>query len=349
VQRGGVGEWDAPTLGRILAGKSPEVRLGQELTATSLTEDLELTLQLVHLYLTSPRRDPAAFESLLKELQLPASRQPFESALLGDQSALESTTGASLDGAFRVHAQRYANAARLQVVLVADVEQGRLRWLVERYFASLPGTDSGQATALASSKMARESDGRASRLPKRRVQLVHVSGRPSRETQVVLRFAGVATPSAEARVEFYALQTHLRRRLRERLREELGGVYDVDVAGGWAGAGFWQEIRFECKPEQAQQLRDAARDLIAELSQKGLSDAELRSLVAGYTGTFPGALRSDDFWYTELVHAVREGADPRRILELPALVSRITAPNLRQAAQRYLPLDNYVDAVWSAQ
>ncbi|MEY2929434.1 MAG: hypothetical protein RL033_183, partial [Pseudomonadota bacterium] len=349
VQRGGVGEWDAPTLGRILEGKSTEVRLGPELTATSVTEDLELTLQLVHLYMTTPRRDPAAFAALLAEEQARRSpRQQFESALPSDPGLLASVSGASLDGALRVHAQRYANASRLRIVLVADVEQGRLRSLVERYFASLPGTDSGQATA-PTSGTAREVDGPGNRPAPRRVQTVRLSGRGGHENQVMLRFAGTATPSAEARVEFFALQTHLRRRMRQRLREELGGVYDVDVTGGWAGASFWQEVRFECKPERTQELHDAAYELIAELSQRALSDTERSPLVAGYTGTFPGAFQSDEFWHTELVHAVAEGADPRRILELPALASRITAPALLRAAQRYLPIDDYVDTVWSAQ
>lgn len=34
-------------------------------------------------------------------------------------------------------------------------------------------------------------------------------------------------------------------------------------------------------------------------------------------------------------------------LELPKLSVRISQENLRRAARRYLPLDSYLDAVWS--
>lgn len=339
VRESGAGAWDAAAISRMLGGRSTTVRLGSEVTATSNTRDLELTLQLVHSYLTAPRAEPSVFEALVTEARRWTPGQQFEHDLLGHVSSGEAATGASLEGALRSYRDRFANAARLQIVLVADVEHDRARSLVERYLASLPGSGQSPApartTAVAAQAAARE------------IRRVRRSDRPSSESLVVLRFAGAATPSPEARVELHALQTQLQRRLRQRLREQLRAVYDVTVSAGWAEAGSWQEIRFDCAPERVALLEAAVLDVVGELREGRVSDADLKSLVEWYSAPFPGAFQADSFWHAELTHAVREQADPQRILRLPALVSRISAPHLQQAARRHLPLDNYVVGEWS--
>jgi hypothetical protein len=55
------------------------------------------------------------------------------------------------------------------------------------------------------------------------------------------------------------------------------------------------------------------------------------------------------FWADELEQAFLYGADPRDILALPKLGSRISVDQLASAARRYLPQDQYLDAVWAAR
>src|SRR5690606_32342462 len=63
---GGVGELDRIALRKLLAGKVVQVsatlgELEEGLSGSASPEDLETMLQLVHLRMTAPRRDPEAF------------------------------------------------------------------------------------------------------------------------------------------------------------------------------------------------------------------------------------------------------------------------------------------------
>jgi hypothetical protein len=108
-----------------------------------------------------------------------------------------------------------------------------------------------------------------------------------------------------------------------------------------------REIRFNCKPEEVDRLRQATLDAIASIDHPGVSDSHLHALRARYSARFPAAFHNDSFWLEELSRAYAEGFDPRGLLRLPALSTRINRDNLRRAARRYLLLDVYVDAVWS--
>jgi hypothetical protein len=96
-----------------------------------------------------------------------------------------------------------------------------------------------------------------------------------------------------------------------------------------------------------EKLQRATLEVIASIAGPGIPDADLERLRAQHAAQFPRAFHEDRFWLEELVHASREGTSPRQILELPKLSTHITRGALRQAARRSLPLDDYVDAVWS--
>jgi zinc protease len=259
-----------------------------------------------------------------------------------------------LDLAMRAYRAQFGNIAGVEFVIVADLEEERLRALVERYLASLPGTPGASARSANHAAGAREPSSvpalaarRASAGSDRGIRRVRMAHRPGTESQVVLHFNGSAFPSVQARLELEALEAYLRLRLREVLREQLGGIYDVDVSSGWNGDASWQEIRFDCKPGDVEKLRRATLDVIAGIDRPGVSDADLEVLRAQHAAQFPRAFHEDGFWLAELARTYREDADPRRILELPKLSAHITRDALRVAARRSLPLDHYVDAMWS--
>jgi len=350
VEASGAGEHDASSLSQLLSNTSTKLQLGTSIDASSANEDLELTLQLVHLYITSPRRDPQAFESLQAQLrEAPTPAQAFVQGMFPQADRRTAADRLSLDGALRAYQAQFGDASRLRFVLVGDVPEERARGLVEQYLVSLPGKPTpvdlprSQRSKPASSAL-------GSTVPRRTgVQHVRVSGRPALESQVVMYFSGTAVPSPQARVWFDALGMYLRRRLRAVLRETLGGVYDIELRDSWEGQQFSRELRFDCKPEDVDRLQRATREVIAGISARGISDADIAALRAEYLARFPAALESDHYWLDELTHTFAENADPQRIPQLHELSAQINTQALSQAARQFLPLDAYVDAVWSPQ
>lgn len=344
VQRSGAGAHDPRALSQLLSSKTTKVQLGPDVDAASSARDFETTLQLLHLYLTAPRRDPGAFEHLVSELLRPAPHQAFVDAMF---PALEPRVGAEqldLDAALKAHQDRYGDVSGVQFVIVADVEEDRVRGLVEQYLASLPGGPSAPGSPGSSQQTPSASRPESARSG---VQRVRVPNRPGAESQVVLRFGGPAVPSPEARIEVEALEGYLRLRLREVLQQQLGAIYDVEVTSGWSGNHTWHQILFECRPADVERLQRATLEVIAGIEQPGISEADLEALRAEHAAQFPRAFHEDGFWLEELAHAYGEDAPPRRILELPNLSAHITREALRLSARRSLRLDSYVDAVWT--
>jgi zinc protease len=314
--------------------------LGDEITASSTAADLESTLQLLPLYLSAPRRDPAAFAAVVAELRAePSAEQRFSNALFPEIDAAAIAARLDLDRALEAYRARFGNMAGTRVVIVADLAVDAGRALVERYIASLPGDAAGPRSAAAPSEERART--------RRGVARAVVPGRPGEQSRVVLKFDSTARPSPEARMLFRALDVHLREGLRKALREELGGVYDVDLVSHWSGEHFSREVRFDCKPEQVDELVRAARSVIARIVQPGLSSAELDSLRQDYDARFPAAFADDGFWFEELIYAQKEQADARRILELPKLGSRLDRSSMSRAARQFLPLDRYRQVVWA--
>jgi zinc protease len=347
VQKSGAGAHDAESVSRVLSTRTTRIHLGADVEASSSVGDFESTLQLLHLYLTSPRHDPQAFEQLVSGMQAPPEpRRAFLDAMFPEVDPRIVAEQLNLDAALKAYRERFASFAGVEFLIVADLEEDLMRGLVERYLASLPGSPIPSEAPLSTSRP--RAAARAVAAPSRGgIHRVRLENRPGAESQVVLRFTGTAAPSPEARVDLEALKAYLRLRLRDVLRGELGAIYDADITSGWSGNDPWLEIRFDCKPGDVEKLRRVSLDIIAGIDRPGISDADLDALRAQYSAQFSRAFQDEGFWLEELSHAYREGAPAQRILELPKLSARFTREGLRRAARHGLPLDRYVDAVWS--
>jgi zinc protease len=349
VQASGAGTHDAAALSRIVDTRTTKIHLGADVEASSSIQDFETTLQLLHLYLTAPRRDPQAFERLLAEMRAPPEPgKAFLNAMFPEVAPPVIADHLDLDAALRAYHEQFASVSGLELLIVADLEEDRVRALVEQYLASLPVSSSASSTSNAASDGPRRGTVQPAGVKRLDgVRRVRLSNRPGAESQVVMRFGGTATPSPEGRVELEALKAHLRLRLREVLREQLGAIYDADITSGWSHAAPWLELRFDCKPSDVEKLQRATLDVIAAMDRPGISEAGVAALRAQHEAQFPRAFFEERFWLEELTLARREGAPPRRILELPKLSSHLTRESMRAAARRHLPLGSYLDAVWS--
>lgn len=347
VARSGAGAHDAASLARRALRTTTKVSVNDEITASSSVVDLEATLQLVHLYLTAPRRDPLALAALQDEMRAPPTpEQRFLNARYPEVDAAAIAPKLDLDLALQAYRARFGDLAGATLVMVADLEPEAARVLVERYIASLPGTAQDRTVARKDAvtepvRGARSNAGRG-------VKRVRVPGRPGAQSRVVLEFSGTVPQSPEGRMAFAALNVHLHQRLRAVLREEIGGIYDVDLSSRWNGERSSLQIRFDCKPEDVDELKRTTLAEVRRIQQPGLSPADLQVLRESYAARFPAAFTNDAFWLEQLAHAQTEGTDPRRILELPKLASQLDRAMIAGYAKRFMPLDHYQDAVWSA-
>ena len=159
VSRGGVGEFDKIALDKKLTGKTLRLNpyiaeLWEGFDGSSSMEDFETLLQLVHLYATKPRKEQDAFDAFkneMKEEMRNALSSPqgyfsneFQKVVSGNhlrrrgilsEKEIESI---SLDRAYEVYRERFADCSDFTFVLVGNVDPEKSKPLIEKYLGSLP-------------------------------------------------------------------------------------------------------------------------------------------------------------------------------------------------------------------
>jgi zinc protease len=349
----GVGTFSAVDLQKVLAGKA--VRVGpsiddteEGLRGSASPKDLETLFQLAYLYVTAPRLDSAAFASLRQRLlAFVANRGASPEANFQDTLQVTLAQGnprerpltpavvreVDLGSAMAFYRDRFADASDFTFYFVGNIDLGAIRPLVETYLGGLPS-------------LRRHETWRDLNIPPptgivRKV--VHKGLEAKGRTQLV--FTG---PFQDSRAERYALRAladALDIRLREVLREDLGGVYGVAVGASSTIAPdtlYSVSIGFGADPARVDELVDSTFTVLRAFQSTGPSDSIVHKVKEAQLRTRETSLKQNAYWLGQLVAAQRWGTDPRNILTSDQLIDSLTATTVRDAARRYLRLENYV-------
>ena len=353
---GGVGAFDADTLGKVLAGKQVGVQVGisetsQGFGGSASPKDLETEMQLIYLRMTAPRKDAPQFaiwkansaESLANQARSPEfqfAKQSREILYKGNPRRTfpgpEDYEKIDLDKALAFYKDRFGDAADLNVVIVGEVDLATLRPLVETYLASLPGRGRHE----------KEKD-----LGIRKIAGVVTRSFPvgiEPKASVRIDYHGDDTWSHDKERDAYFLSRVLTDLLREDLREEKGGVYGVSASAGIVRAPHQERslsIGFGCAPERVDELVAETRAVIARLQKTGVDDDHLERVRQIYLRSHETDLRLNRYWTARLATAFRYGDDPNEIPDTTKLLARMTNKNLIAAARHFLDEKNVFTAV----
>jgi len=355
---GGVGNLDTEDLNKVLAGK--ELRVSTSINATTDSvranasgRDLETMFQLLHLKISAPRKDDDAIavwkanyaERLTNQTKSPGYQFSVESRKLLWKNHLRSRTPTPADiekvdpdKALAFYRERFANLGDFTFTIVGSVDLAKLKPLVARYLASLPGKAKWRGE--------RERD-----VGMRRIGgVVKRSWRFGQEPKasVSILFHGPQRWTRNDERDMYILGRALGIRLREVMREDMGGVYGVGVGGDISRRPRQERvfsIRFGADPGRVDELVEAAYAEIDKVKKTGISDDILDKLRKGFRRTREQQLKSNGFWLGWLAEAARFGDDPDLILDPEPMIARMTNANTRAAARRFLGRRNVYTSI----
>jgi zinc protease len=143
-----------------LAGKrasaSPSIGLiTQSMNGSSSIKDFETMLQLVYLYFTSPRSDNDAFASYIQRMETQLKNQEADPmvafsdsvtyALYGDNPMTKRLKVGDLpnidyDKIMKMYKQSFGNPGSFTFTFVGNIDEEKVKPVIEQYLASLPGT-----------------------------------------------------------------------------------------------------------------------------------------------------------------------------------------------------------------
>ena len=355
VPAGGVGEFSAAALDRILTGRAVAVtpyigELGQGMAGGSTPQDLEVMFQLLHLRFTRPRADPGAFASLASQYRgLLANRlaspdvvfdQTLGAVLSGDHARRQPDTPATvdqwdLDRSLAFYRARFADASAFTFVFVGSFTPDMIRPLVETYLASLPATHAGE----------RWRD--LGIVPPRGVVERTVEKGIAPRSEVAIVFTGPFAYDEAHLLALRAVTILLQGRLFDTLRQELGDTYSIGVVPRMQKLPrpeYTIRIDWSCDPSRTAELVRRVFDEIAFVRRTVLSPGQVSGLRALMLRNLEQASQDNGYLLDEIARAYENGdaANIAEVFDRPREVARLTGAALSEAARTYLDPGNYV-------
>jgi zinc protease len=355
VPRLGLGANDAASTQRLLAEENVQISPWitdylEGVDGSAPSENIESLFQALYSTLAAPGRDAAAFElSRRRVRQVLQRRLDDPAAYFAGEVASRSWRGQSrhaplapdaadrldLSSVLAFYKDRFGDVGDFTFVFVGDTTEDAIRPLVERYLASVPGSQRQDAVSEADLHYPSG------------ITRVRVRRGSGSSGKVSLIFHGSEPLPASGPQDLDALSGYLGIRLREVLRERMSGVYALQARFQIASPpeqGYSVAVDFDCKPDQCEALKRAALGVVAELAGSAPDRHYVETLERQRVAWVTGALKSGDFWRNELVEAYLRGRDPLTIPARARATDSTSSEALRRSAKRYLRLDQYVDA-----
>ena len=351
----GVGSHDNVTLEKLLAGKrvsvSPYIgELFEGFSGSASPEDMVSMFQLIALYATAPRLDPAFFaryEAQLRSVAEIRAAQP--DAVLFDTVdtvrrqdhfrarplTVELLEELSRERAEAVYAERFADLGDATFVFVGAFDWDDLRSLAATYLASLPTTERAEEWRDVGID------------PPMGIEDHVVRSGIEPRSNTVLLFAGDMEWSRREALKLNVAGEMFGIRLRERVREELGGTYSIGVNASGSSlpdAEYLVSVIFGSDPSRTEELFGEVLEEVEWLRAGG--EQEYLDKVKELLRTSrEEQLRENGFWLSQIRAAVQRGESFIEIVGFDELLDELTLEDIAAVAQSYFTEDRYVRVV----
>jgi len=356
----GVKDFSPVDLRKILSGKtaSASPQLGgftEGIRGQSGTADLESMLQLVYLYLTQPRKDEALFASFVSKQQamvqnmMSNPQTVFQDSIQkilynnhprgprypkpGDFSKI------NLDRALEIYKERYGNANGFTFFFVGSFDSNRLKELVSTYLGSLPSALNAPAFKDLGVR------------PVKGVIKKEIKKGSEPKSFISMVFTGETSEtdySKDANLKLQVLIDVLNIKLIETLREDLGGIYGGGMKATlnkFPYVNYTINVSLPCGPENVDKLIAATFAEIQKIKDNGPLEADLNKVKETMGKKHQEDLKDNNYWLGKLQQSVELGQDLTAILSFDKRLNAITVKDLKDAANYYFNMNNYLQAV----
>ena len=309
---GGVGNFSATDLPKVLAGKTASARPGISLTTqnfngSSSIKDFETMLQLVYLYFTAPRKDADAFQSYLQRMETQLKNQEAEpmvafsdsitAALYGNNPLTARIKLADLkqldyDRIMEMYKQQFSNPGSFVFTFVGNIDEEKVRPVVEQYLASLPGKAvKGEFVRVPMNFLA----GELNNIFQREMQ--------NPKASVFNTYSGTIERNMKNLILMSMFDQILDIVYTEKIREEEGGTYGVSSAGGISRYPEGQsvlQIMFDTDPEKMAHLNEIIHNVLKEIAANGPREADFSKVKEYMNKSYNENLKENSYWMNVL-------------------------------------------------
>jgi zinc protease len=353
ISANGAGNYNPTQLSKYLEGKQLNVQpyISERfngINGGSTAKDLATALQLVYAKFTEPRKDTAIFQGIIERTKGTLANRGNDpnsvfrdtvNAVLGNHhfrrmpSSLEKLSQISLDRAYTIYQERFADAANFTFTFVGSFNTDTIKPLLEKYLGGLPANhQSVQAKDL------------GIHIPAGIIEKTVYKGTEPKAT-VLMVYSGLFDYSAENKIKLDALKETLEIRLLQRLREDESGVYSPGVSAEvskYPQSRFSLMIQFGCAPENAEKLIASAREEVNKLSTDGPLPENVDKWRNEEKTTLEPQLKTNGFWLGYINKQLQDNEDLDQVNNYIAWLDKVTTAELKDLAAKYLSGNNYI-------
>jgi zinc protease len=128
----------------------------------------------------------------------------------------------------------------------------------------------------------------------------------------------------------------------------MGGVYGASVNGGLTKNPYGKyniNITIPCGPENVDKLVAATIELINSLKKEGPSETDLAKVKETWKKKYEEDIKTNTYWIGILTSAEINKTDPKRALTYEKRIDALTAEMVKNAANKYFDLHNYITGI----
>ena len=359
IAESGVGNFNRINLEKTLAGK--KIRLqpfistySEGMNGSTSPDDMEMFMQLIHLYFTQARKDEDAFNALQ------AQQSALVKNLMGnpqyyfanqvsrikannhfradDYPTVEEVQSLKQDRIMEIYKERFGDADEFTFFFVGNFDVEGIKPLLATYLGSLPTIDN---------KAEKWKDIGLKMPAGKTIKKLNKGSDP--KSFVSLTYHGEMEYNEQSRYELLSLAEVMRIKLREVLREDKGGVYGVGVGARpdrLPEGNYEVNISFGCDPANVDELIKATQQVVSDLQSKPLTGDYLQKVRETQKRTYETGLRENRYWLSKLSTAYRYGDDAAAaILKVGERINGLDEKAIQNAAKKYLNQNSYIQIV----
>ena len=344
---GGVGQFDAITLRKMLTGKSVRVSPSvgartQAISGSSSVKDMKTMFQLAYLYFTQPRRDTTAFNGLINRTRsFLANRNAsprvdyndsIRAILYGHNPRLAPMTQERLDMTnydriLQIYKERFSDASNFKTVIIGNYDEQELRQMVCQYLASLPST--GKKEQVNKANLAQIVGGQSVH------KFTKKMATPLANVSIYYTADVPFSPKSDLELDF--LKRCLSIAYTDSVREEKGGTYGVSVNFDLDKddtPNALLQISYNADPERYTELNPIIYKQLQNIADHGPAASSLQKVKEYLVKQYAQVAITNDYWSYVIWHEIDDDADFDR--DYCKMVGEVTAADVQRMAQKML-------------
>lgn len=305
--------------------------------------DMKEFFQLLHLYHVAPSFEQEIFQrwqqlrrnrmaSLEKDPEYYFNQQ-IDSVMgsLCEESRRRKAGNVELDTVVAVYNRLFSDPQSMTYIFSGNFTPAEIRPYVLTYLAGIPTAGTKKASIA-----------RDVKCPPAPTEYVFHKGQEDK-VSVVLRFIKKAEWDEYQSYCLNIFSELLSSRLFKAVREELGGVYGVhlsDVVDRKHDPYARFEVSFGTNTDM---WRDVTKRIVTEMQQlitEGPTKDELERIKQKRRQSYATNLHDNRVWANRMASAALYGDDPGILLDRGRMIERLTENDIREAARKYIDIDN---------